>query len=168
MIDVISRENPLTVLDVGCGWGKFGVLTREYSRAEKVDAVDVIQPRYPVYDHAYQGDLRDLLQILPQGTPRYDLALFIEVLEHLEKEEGWKVIGQLLQVARRVLITTPLGFRPQEFAGLPYETHRSGWYPWEFGRLARVRYARVYPAHYSRHLRLPSHWQQLVLLEAKG
>lgn len=168
VVSVLMRENPASVLDVGCGWGKFGVMTREYTQATRVDALDVVVPRYPVYDHAYQGDIREVEKILPPGTPRYDLALFIEVLEHLEKADAWSVIGQLLRVSRRVLITTPWGFRKQEIEGMPFETHRSGWYPWEFRRVATVLAVQVYPAHFTRHLHLPRHWQQLVLLAAPG
>lgn len=167
VVSVMMRENPASVLDVGCGWGKFGVMAREYTNATRVDAVDAIQPRYAVYDHAYQGDLREVATLLPPGTPRYDLALFIEVIEHLEKDEALRLVQRLLKIARRVLITTPWGFRRQEIQNMPYETHRSGWYPWEFRQVARVHKVEVYPAHFTRHLHLPRLWQQLVLLGAR-
>lgn len=168
VVSAMMRENPASVLDVGCGWGKFGVLTREYTSATRVDALDAIDPRYPVYDHAYRGDLRELGKLIPPGTPRYDLAIFIEVIEHLEKEDAYAVLRELLRVARKVLVTTPWGFRVQEIEGMPYETHRSGWYPWDFRRVGRVERVQVYPAHFTRHLHLPRHWQQLVLVSAKA
>ena len=52
-------------------------------------------------------------------------------------------------------------------AGLPYETHRSGWYPWEFGRRCRVHRWSVFPGHFTKHLRLPRLWQLLLRKQKK-
>ena len=69
--------------------------------------------------------------------------------------------------AKQVLVTTPFGFRRQEIPGMPYETHRSGWYPWEFGQRFRVRRWQVFPGHYTRFFRRPKLFQVLALLEAR-
>jgi hypothetical protein len=156
------------VLDVGAGYGKYGVLAREYADLHRLDAVDVSPPRYPVYDHVYQGDLREIDRLLPADAPRYDLAMFIDAIEHFEKTEAWSLLDSLARRARLVLVATPWGFRPQEVPGQPFETHRSGWYPWEFGRRYRVHAWRVFPGHLTRHLRLPRLWQIAVLLEARS
>lgn len=166
IVDVIARERPRSVLDVGAGYGKYGVLAREYADPRRVDAVDANPPRYPVYDHVYQGDIRELDRLLPPDVPEYDLALFIDVIEHFDKEDAWRVLDALTRRAHRVLITTPLGFRPQEIPGMPFETHRSGWYPWDFSRRCMVHRWQIFPGHYSRWLRLPKLWQQLVVVSA--
>ena len=164
VVDAMVRERPASVLDVGCGYGKYGVLAREYTEAARVDAIDVRPPRYPVYDHVYTGDLRELDRVLPPDAPRYDLALFLDVIEHFDKPEAWRVCEQLCARARRVLITTPWGFRPQEIPGMPFETHRSGWHPWEFGGRFEVTRWQAFPGHYTKHLRLPRLWQLLVVI----
>jgi SAM-dependent methyltransferase len=167
--DVIARQAPRTVIDMGAGYGKYGMLVREFAPGvERVDAVDVSPPRYAVYDHVYLGDIRRLGESLPADAPRYDLALFLDVLEHLEKPQGWMVLEDIASRAARVLVTTPWGFRPQEIPGMPFETHRSGWYPWEFGRRMRVHAWSVFPGHFTRHLRLPRLWQVLALVSARG
>jgi hypothetical protein len=74
----------------------------------------------------------------------------------------------LVARARRVLITTPWGFRPQEVPGMPYETHRSGWLPWDFMRRYRVVEWRAFPGHRTRHLGLPRLWQLLALVSARA
>jgi hypothetical protein len=168
VVELMARERPASVLDVGAGWGKFGVLAREYSSPQRVDALDVSPPRYPVYDHVFLGDMRELDRLIPPETPRYDLALVVEVLEHLEKAEGWSVLERLARRARKVLVATPWGFRPQEAPGLPFEIHRSGWYPWEFRRRFRVHEWRVYPGHFTRWLKLPRLWQFTVLLSSRS
>jgi SAM-dependent methyltransferase len=168
IVDVIASVRPRTVLDVGAGYGKYGLLAREYGGAERVDAIDANAPRFPVYDHIYLGDLRKLESLLPSEPKRYDLALFIDVIEHLEKADAWRVLDGLVDRAKQVLVTTPFGFRPQEIPGMPFETHRSGWYPWEFGRRYKVRRWQVFPGHYTKFFRRPKLFQVLVLLERRG
>lgn len=164
VMDLVNREQPRSVLDAACGLGKYGVLVREFSEPERLDAIDVNPPRFSVYDRFYRGDLRQLEELLPVGGEPYDLALFLDAIEHFEKQEGWRVLAELARRARRVLVSTPWGFRPQEIPGQPFETHRSGWFPWEFRRRYRVHGVRIFPGHLSRHLRLPKLWQFVVLL----
>ena len=168
VVEVIAREQPKTVLDVGAGYGKYGILVREYASPERVDAVDVTPPRFEAYDNVYLGDARELDRLLPAEVPTYDLALFLDIIEHLEKADAWPLLETLTRRARRVLITTPLGFRAQEIPGLPYETHRSGWFPWEFDKRFQVHRSGIFPGHLTKHLRLPRLWQMLVLIGRKG
>src|SRR6266581_4701278 len=114
VVEVIVRERPQSVLDVGAGWGKYGVLAREYAEPAIVDAIDANPPRYPVYDHTFVGDIRDLDHVLPAEAGPYDLALLIEVIEHLSRDEAWRLLDDLTRRAKRVLITTPFGFRKQQ------------------------------------------------------
>jgi 2-polyprenyl-3-methyl-5-hydroxy-6-metoxy-1,4-benzoquinol methylase len=165
--DVLVRERPRTVLDVGAGYGKFGVLAREYGGAERVDAIDVVAPRFPVYDHVYLGDLKAIDTLLPAEPARYDLALFIDVIEHLEKVDAHRVLDTLTRRASRVLVTTPWGFRRQELAGMPFETHRSGWHPWDFTGRYVVHRWEVFPGHFTRYVRWPRLWQLLVVLSGR-
>lgn len=167
VVEVIARLAPRTVLDVGAGYGKYGVLAREYAPVTRVDAIDANAPRYPVYDHVYLGDLRQIDALLPAEAPHYDLALFLDVIEHLDKPEAYALTDQLVRRCRRVLITTPWGFRPQEIPGMPFETHRSGWVPWDLSRRYRVHEWRAFPGHYTRHLRLPRLWQLLAVVSAR-
>lgn len=167
VLDVIARERPRTVLDVGAGHGKYGILAREYAEPERVDAIDVREPRFRAYDHVYLGDLARLEQVLPADAPRYDLALFIDVIEHFDKPAGTDLLDRLTRRARRVLVTTPWGFRPQEIPGMPHETHRSGWQPWDFWGRWRVHRWKLFPGHHTRHLGLPRLWQLLALVSAR-
>lgn len=168
VLDCLVAERPVTLLDVGGGHGKYGCLAREYAESKRIDFVDVTPPTLPCYDHVYLGDVRQLDRVLPADAPRYDLALLADVIEHLEKPEGFALLDSLLGRARRVLVTTPLGFRRQEVPGLPFETHRSGWFPWDFARRFTVHRRSIFPGTYSRWLRRPRLWQLLVLVGARG
>ena len=44
------------------------------------------------------------------------------------------MLEALTRRARKVLVATPWGFRRQEIPGMPFETHRSGWDPWDLSR----------------------------------
>ena len=168
VLEAIAREQPKSILDAGAGWGKFGVLAREAATVERVDGIDIGAPRIAAaYDHFYEGDLRELDRLLPSDAPVYDLALFIEAIEHFEKADAWTFLDRLTKRARKVLITTPWGFRRQEIPGLPFETHRSGWYPWEFRERYRVHRWAVYPGHLTQRLRLPRLWQFFVLISRR-
>lgn len=165
VVNILLQLRPKSILDLGSGYGKFGVLSREYLSVERLDGIDAEKPRYDVYDHFYMGDLRHLDTLLPAGTPRYELALLIEVIEHLEKPDAIELLGRIGTKARRLLVTTPFGFRHQEFAGDPFATHRSRWFPWDFERSFRVQSMQIYPGHFSRHLRIPLLWQILCLID---
>lgn len=141
VLDEVTAAEPQSILDVGPGFGKYGVLLREvlevaqnrYYRSTwqvKIDAVEAF-PQYQnplyayVYDGLYYGEVTNLIDQLPF----YDVVLLIDVLEHFVKEEGLRLVRRLLQhTGKRLIISTPLYPSPQkEYAGNAYEEHRSRW-----------------------------------------
>ncbi len=77
-----------------------------------------------------------------------DTVFMLDVIEHLEKEDGQQLLDQALRVARKqVVIFTPLGFMPQHYTesvsweGVSHselQNHRSGWEPHEFDNAIHV------------------------------
>ena len=63
------------------------------------------------------------------GTGSFDCVLALDLIEHLEKEDGLRLMEDMMRTARRkVIILTPNGFRPQEaYSGNEWQVHRSGW-----------------------------------------
>lgn len=72
-----------------------------------------------------------------------DSVFLIDVIEHLEKEEGRKLLKITERVVRKqIVIFTPLGFVKQELLeggkdawglnGATYQEHKSGWLPEDF------------------------------------
>ena len=59
----------------------------------------------------------------------FDVAVLLDVLEHLSKEEGRAILKKMEKWARRkVIVFTPNGFLPQEdYNENPYMDHHSGW-----------------------------------------
>lgn len=111
------------MLDVGCGKGKWGFLARLNAHflvkepPKEIVGVDVFPPylRFckglsKIYDALVLCDAR----FLPFKRKVFDIVLVAELLEHLDKNSGKKVLAESERVARkRVIITTPQYPLPQ-------------------------------------------------------
>lgn len=146
IMEMIISLKPNSVLDIGSGYGKFGVLCREYLELwdgrqkyefkKRIDCVEVfkeyITPLHKyIYNNIYNNNILDLVTNLDY---RYDLVLLIDVLEHFEKKDGSELLKTLVKNNNGVLISTPKKPSPQKDAfGNIYETHRSRWVNNELG-----------------------------------
>jgi hypothetical protein len=144
VLSVIIYSMARSFLEIGPGFGKWGVLTREYvdisdgrekyDRADwgcRIDCIEAFAPyvtplhRY-VYNDVRVGDAKHLISSLEH---RYDLTLMIDVLEHFSREDGMRLLSELLTSrSRGVLISAPkdIGEQGAAFANV-YETHRYQW-----------------------------------------
>jgi hypothetical protein len=87
-------------------------------------------------------DAITFLKALPDSS--FDAIVLTDVLEHLEKADGLRLIREVERVSSSVVgIFTPLGFMPQHFSStcdswgfgeVELQTHRSGWLPIDFGQ----------------------------------
>ncbi len=143
--ELIVLLAPQSILDIGVGFGKYGVLTREYLEfrdgrlklydwQRRVDGIEIFSPYLTplqefVYDHIYVGNA---LEILP-GLNQYDLILLIDVIEHLSQPDGVKLLRQCQQTAKNTIVSTPVEFFPQKGAyGNSNEAHLTFWPPKSF------------------------------------
>ena len=143
-LERIIGLNPESVLDVGCGFGLWGFLCREYldvwnGRVEpaqwkvRIDGTELFEPyiqahQRALYTHVFVGDVRDTMTRLGD----YDLIIDGDVIEHLEKVDGEAVLDCLYDKARKaLLVNLPLGegWDHPEAHGNPGELHRSQWRP---------------------------------------
>ena len=146
---LVAICKPKSILDVGVGFGKYGMLCREYLElwtdhdqpltcfirfAEhftyRIDGIEVcrryLTPMHDyIYDQIFQGNALD---VLPTLTRHYELILLIDILEHFSFDDGLRVLSICNGIADNVLISTPREFKPQnpEF-GNEFEIHRSHW-----------------------------------------
>ena len=86
--------------------------------------------------HEYvQCDVRQIGEHFQAG--QFDACIAMDVIEHLDKKGGMKLIADMERIAsRRVVFFTPCGFLPQgntEKGDL--QTHLSGWEPEEMEKL---------------------------------
>jgi len=131
----VLNEIPLdtrTLIDVGCGRGIIGALVRIYREPKRLVGVDIFQPylnfckKFNLYDEVYCLDLRKLP--LPFENKDFDVVTCIEVLEHLPKKDGEKLLDEMERLAKLVIVTTPATFfLQQDFNHNPFQKHMSSW-----------------------------------------
>jgi 2-polyprenyl-3-methyl-5-hydroxy-6-metoxy-1,4-benzoquinol methylase len=140
-MDIIYKLSPNSILDVGAGFGKYGLLCREYLELwdgrnkyhefiRRIDGVEVYQKYItPVHEFAYNNIYsEDITVLIDKIDYRYDLVLLIDVLEHFDKPTGQSLLQKLLRQNNGVLISTPKnpGAQTEVFENI-YETHRAKW-----------------------------------------
>jgi hypothetical protein len=128
-----------SLLDVGCGNNSpVRYLTGAIPRRTGVDAfAPALEESLRAGIHT-DGRNVDVLDIGRHFEPQsYDCVLASDVIEHLEKVDGLRLIRDMERIARRkVVIFTPNGFLPQApYEDNPWQTHRSGWEPDEMRAL---------------------------------
>lgn len=149
--DVVSLATywkPKSVLDAGSGFGKYGYLLREYLDVAqgrvnpeewktRIDGLDIYGGvHHEAYDEFYHEDIRTA------KIGKYDLILLADVIEHMSKKDGYKLIKKLLRRCKHLLITTPIGFMKQEKFWVErnkFEAHLSGWKPEDFKPYKKAR-----------------------------
>jgi 2-polyprenyl-3-methyl-5-hydroxy-6-metoxy-1,4-benzoquinol methylase len=148
IINLAVALNPLKILDVGSGFGKYGLLLREAllsNQAERknqiipdkyfqIDCVENCEYFTSQYYHTLLYDKHyhcDLFEIPLNPFFDYDLILLIDVVEHHPKAKmlDWirKVRGHCQGV--RILVSTPkkVVFYDIEYYGKDCPKHVSQW-----------------------------------------
>jgi len=156
VIHLVRQLKPKSILDVGVGFGKWGHLFREYTDindAEKdparyqrrnwrvrIDGIEghaayLTPPHRFYYDAVHIGDARVLIRKLP----RYDLVFLGDVIEHLEKSDGSRLLRDAVRKANKaVVVTTPKYETNQpDLCRNELERHRSLWSPKDFSQFER-------------------------------
>lgn len=143
---------PKRILDVGCGYGKYSVLLREYLDPDPiVDGVEAWEPYVKnhklknLYTKLYVSDVLDLDQ---DTLDQYDLVMMGDVIEHIEKDDA---INLLSRIKGWVVIATPFDHFHTDEGLPPTEAHVSHWTEQDFIDTGRLnRYEVSYGAHVAR------------------
>ena len=151
VMTVLMNLKPKSVLDVGCGFGKYGMLMREYldigqGRLERprwqvrLVAIDAFGGyRNPVWDFVYEEIHIGEAQAIVPTLGRFDAILIADVIEHLDMEVGTELVRQCLAHTGVLIVSTPREFAVQhDTHGNPYERHRSAWAARDFPRNLHV------------------------------
>ena len=157
VIHLVRQLKPKSILDVGVGFGKWGHLFREYTdinEAEndparyqrknwrvRIDGIEgyaaYVTPmhRY-LYDHLHLGNACELLRKLRH----FDLIFLGDVIEHLEKSAGLRLLRDAFKKANKaVIISTPKFETGQaDLCGNELERHRSLWSADDFSAFDRA------------------------------
>ena len=140
----IMKCRPASILDIGCGFGKWGFLCREYLEGWfdrvfpnqwqiKIDAIEVYKPyteldwNQKIYDKIYLGDAFEVIKTIQD----YDLIIASDVVEHLEKEKAGDLIENCIKKSNKMtILNVPLGknwLNNKVVGGNKYNKHLSSW-----------------------------------------
>jgi hypothetical protein len=134
IIETLLHINPKTVLDVGVGFGKIGLLIREYLEDMQgrtnpkqwqilINGIEIYKPYHdnsfqPIiynkiyYDNALNIDDIIILQKIDfkyLEDHQYDLLTCFDCVEHNKKEDAIILLNKFKKYANKILISIPLG-----------------------------------------------------------
>lgn len=131
VVHMTIAARPRRVVDVGPGWGKYGLMCREYlpdlsslwavEACPTDDALPVLQA---IYDGVRIADARELR---PEYWADFDVALIIDVIEHMTIDEGHKLLNTIQAAGCSPIVSTPKVFTHQHDDDNPFEEHVSVW-----------------------------------------
>lgn len=117
------------VLDVGCGQS----MDLRWFGLEKTTGIEAYRPSYELavskktHGELVFGDVRELDKYFKPG--QFEACISVDVIEHVTKEEGLKMMRDMEQIAReRIVIITPNGWMNQEHTEEgDLQKHYSAW-----------------------------------------
>jgi len=122
------------VLDVGCGNGYLMNILNK-NRKWEVTGIDIYE--FDVKKALSTGTYKsvkvvDVRKLKSYTKNKYDVVFCSQVLEHLEKKEGIKLLSAMEGLGKKVVATTPRGFLIKERPHLdegdnPNQIHKSAW-----------------------------------------
>jgi len=144
----ILELKPKTVLDIGVGFGKWGALAREYTdiwawrfyRNEwrtQIDGIEVHKEyKSPNWDN-YNRICIGLAETILPTLETYDLIIFLEVLEHIDKATALEFLKEVFKHTKIALISYTNS--PQSnVRDNDYEEHVSTWEQYELEQFGTV------------------------------
>jgi hypothetical protein len=150
ILETIRLIDAKSILDIGVGFGKWGLLIREYFDLRvdekkgyddwsiKLDGIEATEKYLTpvhgyIYDDVFVGNAID---ILSNNNLYYELIIAIDVIEHFTKSDGLKFLDLCRKRARSVFINTPnIYYKLQKEYNNPYMLHQSGWDAGDFTKL---------------------------------
>ena len=109
------------ILDVGPGLGTYSNLLRGFGY--KMDCIEIWEPYVhefnlkEKYDNVFIGNVMDF------DISEYQFIILGDVLEHLTKEDGIKLLEKIHILGKRCLVAIPYTMEQGEYDGNVYETH---------------------------------------------
>ena len=120
-------SNCNTVLDLGCGRDSL----IQYCNIPFSVGVEKFEPHLEeskkkgIHNQYKRADILEI-EFKPKS---FDAVIALDVLEHLKKEEGYKLIKKMENWAEeKVIVFTPNGYIWQDdYDNNPFQKHKSGW-----------------------------------------
>lgn len=120
-----------SLLDVGCGeQSPISFFARRLPYTVGIDAFEpaiAMSRARRIHDEYRCMNVLDIEREIPDRS--FDCAAALDLIEHLTKEDGLRLLRAMERIARRkVVVFTPQGFLPQHaVGGNEFQRHLSGW-----------------------------------------
>ena len=147
VVELIRAINPTKILDFGIGFGRWGILCREFLEVwdegnytgkwnRQIDGVEV----FPDYIKSYHSYFYDNIyneegyKWIKNSKENYNLIIFGDVLEHFEKQTALEIVNISLIKSDYIIINIPLGTQWEQGSNNEnkYEEHKSIWQTSDF------------------------------------
>jgi hypothetical protein len=117
------------ILEIGCGPDS----ALQYVTGEReIEGLDVHEPwllkakERGILSNYHLANALEIDTLFQPG--QFDAIVALDLIEHLEKPDGYELIKKMSTVASdRIIIFTPNGFLPQQDESNPWNNHLSGW-----------------------------------------
>lgn len=147
IVNAVTKYQPMSILDIGPAFGKYGLLIREAYlsiKAEqgqlepiddiKIDCVEMAKyfidrpALHAIYDKVYPFDIREF-HSKKNSAYHYDMALMIDVVEHWDKKTAKGIIRDFANAGTRVLVSTPrqVHMYKEDYYGKDCPKHETQW-----------------------------------------
>src|SRR5215216_1462982 len=154
-VDVLLDVCPMRVLDLGVGFGRWGMLVREFCEEWKgrthrenwrvqLEGIEIFPKNVEEYHHFFYNWIHvgDAAQIIQQMQERWHLIICGDVLQLCSRENAEQLLSRALDLADYVLVNSPIGngWQRTSMYGNEFEEHRSFWQLSDFLNQLPVRY----------------------------
>ncbi|MFS8131180.1 MAG: class I SAM-dependent methyltransferase [Candidatus Dojkabacteria bacterium] len=132
-LKIIEKEvkSCKTLLDVGCGgYSPLKDINKTLKKSVGVDGFKPSIDKAKERKTHSENKVINVLELTKHFKDKsFDCVVALDLIEHLTKEEGTKLLKDIERIAKKkVIIFTPNGFVPQgEYDGNTYQIHKSGW-----------------------------------------
>lgn len=153
-VDILKKIKPKSILDIGVGFGRWGITNREFLEIwdgnlkkedwkTEIHGIEAFKENiecyhYYFYDKIFNMDAKDYVLNCERN---YDLIIYGDVLEHFEKQEAIQLLNKSVKISKYVLINIPIGstWEQDELYDNPYEKHKSEWQIEDFSMYPIIR-----------------------------
>jgi len=127
----------ITILDCGFGYGYWGYSFKVRKDGDPVlIGIEIFAPyiekvkKTGIYEHLIYSDIR----CCPLREYSVDYIIAIEILEHIKREWGLKLINELYNICKyNIIISTPFGFLPTKgYDENEHQIHKASFFPKDF------------------------------------
>ena len=131
---IADHKDISSMVDFGAGSGTYGKLFRQINPAVKRFAIEAYEPYierfklYDIYNEVIVGTIEGV------KWPEADVAIFGDILEHLEKKQALEILRVADHRYKKIIVSIPIGECLQgPVGGNELEKHVS---TWSFNELA--------------------------------